>query len=478
MSDLSLSARPAFHSLRTRRQGTFTLSAIFFALGGGLQIWLYDSIAPMVFVLLLAAPVVLLLMLRKGTASQEINIFLRSYSIGLLAAGIASYYAIALYDLLQLDSDASSFYELASQEGPVRSVQDLRTITEGAGAVVLWSWFYNIAELLGFPREPYIGISINVLVVALTTVVCARSAQALYGEDEYRFRRLVLFVTISGMLWLFAGVHIRDSVVFLAIATLSHTWISYLSRMERSKLLPAIAATGIMMPILQTLRAEFFYVPLLIGATAVFALNFSQGRGDRRFIMLASSLMGTALLVIALIVFGEDIQRMLFAGQDAYGRWAVEESRSGSLGTALIVDQPLPIRLALGIPYLFYFPIPFWHGFSDESALYLFKSINALSFYFISPFIFVGAIIIAMNARLRSPAFVFILLTPFLLSAAVVFTSLEGRHFGAFLTFFFLVGLLPDMRNKTEANMVQLTMAVVVIGMCVVHVAWFAVRYA
>jgi hypothetical protein len=37
---------------------------------------------------------------------------------------------------------------------------------------------------------------------------------------------------------------------------------------------------------------------------------------------------------------------------------------------------------------------------------------------------------------------------------------------------------LPDMRNKTESNMVQLAMAVVVIGMCVVHGAWFALRYA
>lgn len=478
MSKLSLSARPSYQALSTRRQGTYTLSAVLFGLGGGLQIWLYESLAPVVFVLSLAMPVVLALMLRRGTSGQEINIFLRSLSTGLFAAGIASYYAIVLLDVFQLDSDASSFFELASQAGPARSIQDLRTITEGAGAVVLWSWFYNAANFLGFPREPYIGISINVLVVALATVVCARSARAIYGEDEYRFQRLVVFVTISGMLWLFAGIHIRDSVIFLAIAILGHFWISYLSELKTRKLMPALAATGIMMPILQTLRAEFFYVPLLIGAIGLASLNFSRGRGDSRFIMLLSTVLGAILVAVALFIFGDEIQRLLFMGQESYTASSLEDSRSGSLGSALIVNQTLLVRLALGIPYLFYFPIPFWSGLVDQSAIQLFKSLNALSFYFISAFVFVGAFRIAVVPQLRSPAFVFILFTPLLLSAVVAFTSLETRHFGAFLSFFFLVGLLPDSRIETEAKMIRLSFAVVVIGMAIIHGAWFALRYA
>lgn len=442
-----------------------------------MQVALHASVFPLLFALLVGAPPLLFLALRGTFAGQDVAIFLRSFSVGLFAAGVASYYAIVFYDPFQLGSDAWSFYELSSQSGPARSIEDLRTITEGAGAVRLWSWFYDFAALLGFPREQYIGITANVLIVALASVICARSAQTIYGDDDYRFRRLILFVTISGNLWLFAGVHLRDSVIFLAIVILAHFWIGYLSQLDRRKLLPAIMVTGIMMPALQVLRAEFFYIPLLIGAVALLSLNFSKGRGDRRFIMLLSMGLGAILLIVALFAFGEEIQRMLLSGQDQYSTASIEQSRADSLGTALIVNQPIYLRLLLGIPYLFYFPIPVWNGVNSESALQLFKSVNALSFYFISGFAFVSVTLIAMSSRLRSPAFIFIAVTPFALTAIVVLTSLESRHLAAFMSFFFLLGLLPDTRDPLQARKVRVTLLIIMIGAILVHSAWWALRY-
>jgi hypothetical protein len=342
---------------------------------------------------------------------------------------------------------------------------------------VLWSWFYDIAAVFGFPRERYVGISMNVLMVALASVVCARSARALYGEDDFRFQRLILFVTISGNLWLFAGVHLRDGVIFLAVVVLAHVWISYLSQLDNRKLFRAIIVTGIMMPALQVLRAEFFYIPLLIGAVALLALNFSRGRGDRRFIMLLSTGLGTFLLAVALVAFGEEIQTMLLSGQDQYSTASLQESRSGSLGTALIVNQPIYLRLLMGVPYLFYFPIPVWNGLTSESALQLFKSVNAISFYFISAFVFVSVARIAKLPQLRSPAFIFIAVTPFALTAVVALTSLETRHIAAFMSFFFLLGMLPDTRDQVQAGMVRVALFLVLMGTIMVHAAWLALRY-
>jgi hypothetical protein len=463
---------------RTSVANEALVTVVLFAVAAAILVAMYGSALPLLFALLLFAPAALCLTLLPNRTSADMRVFGRSFAIGLLAAGIASYYAIVLLDPFQLSSDASSFFELSSQAGPARSLQDLQTITEGAGAIVLWSWFYNLAALFGFPREPYIGILINVFLVAIAAVVCARSARRLYGDDEYRIRRLILFFTISGDMWLLAGVHLRDSVIFLMIALLTHAWIVYLSDLKHSRIIVAVLATVIAMPVLQVMRKEFFYVPLMVAFIAIVCLNFSRGRGDDRFITLVSVVGGLLLLLVAAVVFGPQIETLLLAGRETYGGAAIADSRSGSLGTALIVQQPLPIRIALGVPYLYYFPIPFWVGFSDESAIQLFKSINALSFYPISAFSFAGAFLILRNRQLRSPAFLFLVLVPLVFSVSIALTSLETRHLAAFMSLFFLVGLMPDFRNPAERGVLRLSLFFTAASMVLVHAAWFTLRYA
>ena len=458
--------------------GALLVTALLFVTGTMVQIWLYESIEPLAFIILVASPVAMFLWLRRASAGPELAIFMRTIAAGTLAAGIAAYYRIELLDPYQVASDASSFFELSSLSGKARSIRDLQTITEGAGAVVMWSAFYDFADLLGFERLPYVGITMNILMVSLGAVVCLKSARALYGEDRYRFGRLELFFTISGVLWLFAGVHIRDSVIFLCIVVMAHFWISYLSQLDRAKILPALIVTGAMMPALQALRNEFFYMPLLASSIALLALNFSRGRGDSRFIMLTSAILGTVVLIVAAVAFGSQISQLFLMGQDTYGTLSLEEARAGSLGVSLIIDQILPIRLMLGVPYLLFYPIPFWIGLQEASAVQLFKSMNALSFYFIAAYAFVGLIRICMKRQLRSPAFVFIAAMPFSLTVMIALTSLETRHLGAFMGFFFLLGLLPDLRERSDNRLFRFTLTLVLLAVGMVHFAWSALRYA
>lgn len=467
----------AMQTVRRSSSSGQLLTVGLFGTGAALLLFTYGSLLPIVFPLLLAVPVVGFFYFKREQNRSELTLFARSFATGTLAAGIASYFAIVLLDPYQLGSDAWSFFQLSSQAGPARTLQDLRTITEGAGAVVLWSWFYDFAALLGFPRDMYIGISVNILIVAIGAAICARSAKLLYGDDEYRIRRLTLFFTIAGNMWLFAGLHIRDSVIFLMVVILAHFWIAYLAELKQSRIVYAVAATLLAMPALEVLRKEFFYVPLMIGFSALACLNFTRGRGDARFITLVSVLVGASLAVVGLIAFGSELQDLFTTGQRTYTDSALAEARSGSLGNALIVEQTLFMRIALGLPYLLYFPIPFWGGFEGESALQLFKSINAIAFYYISGLLFVGGFLILKSRQLRSPAFLFVLAVPFIFGVSVVLTSLESRHLGAFLSMFFLVALMPDMRNATERRYVRFSLVVIVLAMTMVHAAWFALRY-
>ncbi len=454
------------------------VTGLLFVAGAGLLVFTLDSALALLFPVLLALPFVFMLMVKRDRYAAELRVFLRSFATGIFAAGIAAYYAIVLLDPFQLGSDAWSFYELSSQAGPPRTLQDLQTITEGAGAVVLWTWVYDVAALLGFPREPYIGIAVNIVLVAVSALLTTRAARRLYGDDEYRLSRLALFFTVSGNMYLFAGLHIRDSSILLVIAVLSYVWLAYLAQLEHRRVFLAIAVTLVAMPLLEVLRKEFFYVPLLIGLIALACLNFSRGRGDHRFITLVSLLFGTTLAVIAVVAFGEQIVALFQTGQEGYTDLSLAEARSGSLGTSLIVEQPALIRIALGVPYLYYFPIPVWAGLFDTTAILLFKSLNAFSFYFISAFVFAGAFMIFTNKRLASPAFLFALAVPVVFSMSIALTSLESRHIGVFLPLFFLVGLMPDFRDPQQRRLLRFVLSLMLVAFVFIHLTWSVLRYA
>ncbi len=56
-----------------------------------------------------------------------------------------------------------------------------------------------------------------------------------------------------------------------------------------------------------------------------------------------------------------------------------------SLGKALVVNQPLPIRAVVGSAYLWVFPVPFWHGFFTGSLYHILKSLHAVFAFFSDP---------------------------------------------------------------------------------------------
>jgi hypothetical protein len=423
--------------------------------GALLHLFAYQTIYPLLAIsLFFAAGHGVMLWPRVG-GYYERRIFSRVFAVGLVMAGVAAVFANYWADAGQLYSDAGSFFDIASGQAAGLNLDDLKVIHEGALAIVLWSAVYDLFAALGFPRARFIGVLVNVTAVAVSGVVALKVARQLYGEDPYRFERLTLLFAGCGLFWLFAGIHIRDAVVLLAVSLVVYTWLHFLARPDLGlRLLQLVGASLVAGAFFGFLRAQFVFVPIaqvlvLVGLT------------------IAAGLVAT---------FGGDIRLVLSAGQGAYRELALEEQGASSLGMSLILDQPAPIRLILGSVYLFVFPIPFWTGFQLESAYHLFKSFNVLFFYFFLPVLGLSVWHLWKHAEQRTPALLFIFFLSVGFSLVVAGTSAETRHLGAFLSPIFVLALLPDLRDPRVKHAYKQLLALMLMGVVLVHGLWLALK--
>tara|TARA_R110000824_G_scaffold288508_3_gene476792 strand:- start:126628 stop:128085 length:1458 start_codon:yes stop_codon:yes gene_type:complete len=419
---------------------------------------------------------VLLLVIGWG-GEWEKMIYLRVFLVGWVAIGIAGVYVEILLDQLQLYSDAGGFFDLVRGATSGQSIEEIRDFTEGALAVLFWREVYDFFATLGFPKERYIGVLVNVEAVSLSAVFALRMAQSIYGQDEQRFRRLILMFTWCGLYWLFAGIHLRDGLVLLVVVASMWIWLWYLKNPNLGIRLWALVGCSLMAgSTLTFLRTEFYFVPLALGVSGVTALIF---RGDRQRMSLGSKLallLGLLVVIAGIVWTWETLVGTLGRGAEAYLDLARTQSDPDSLGMALIVEQPLPIRLVLGTIYLYLFPIPFWSGFQLDSAYALFKSFNVLFFYVLIPLLVMSFVKLWKDPIQRTPAQLFLLFTTIGFSVAIAATSLESRHLGSFLVPVFLLALLPRLsEQKVRQAYFQLTI-VFLLGIELGHFVWILLQ--
>jgi len=131
----------------------------------------------------------------------------------------------------------------------------------------------------------------------------------------------------------------------------------------------------------------------------------------------------------------------------------------------------------MGSGYLFLFPIPFWSGFQLESAYALFKSFNVIFFYFLIPLLLMAIWQICRKQEMRSVSLLFLFFLSLGFTLAIAGTSLETRHFGVFLPYIFLIGLLPDLRKKINLSRYKKLLLVVIAGVLVIHFSWVILKW-
>ncbi|MBK8973448.1 MAG: hypothetical protein IPM37_19640 [Hahellaceae bacterium] len=276
---------------------------------------------------------------------------------------------------------------------------------------------------------------------------------------------------------MFAAIHVRDAFALFAVTLLAWTWVSCINRDATFISISMIVITNIAaVAIFGFLRREFIFVPFAMAMAYVASIMFANR--DKRTLFQYFAIFLSLIFAIGLVVALQDRIMMFYdEGQQSYldkGRQA--DGASSSLGLSLIFEQPLPIRMVLGTIYLYLFPIPFWSGFSFSSFYHVFKGFNALLFYAVIPMFLQSVWMLFKNPKLRTKPALFLLFTSLGFSFAIVMTSAENRHLGAFLPLVFLLAVFPDYSSLRNFKAYKTIFSVIMMGVVSVHLMWVVLK--
>jgi hypothetical protein len=440
-----------------------------------LNVLAYQSLFPAAAALLIfgLSGCVVAVVTRAG--SWEFRIFRRLCATGWVSCGLAGIFAEHLSDPSQLTRDAASFFEFASRDASGLNLDQIRERSEGSLVVYVWRAAYDAFAALEFPRERYLGVLVNVLFVALTGVIAVQMVRQMYGADSTRASRMTLLMPCSGAVWLFAGLHLRDSAALLLVTGLAKIWLWYMKNPRFSLRLGMVAGLSVLMaPTLVLVRTEYLFMPFAFGLAALGSMLLVNALSPAR---IAAVVAGVLLVSAVFLGIKEDLGAALATNTRGYVAQAEAEASSESLGMKLVVKQPMPIRALVGTLYLYVSPFPMWSGLLTNSAYHWFKSANALFSICILPLL-----IIASSALFRSDGssrklqLVFLLLVVLGTSAAVALTSLETRHLGTFLVPTLLIALEPDLNNAGVRKKYLKLLSFTLIGAVFAHLVWLMVK--
>lgn len=449
-------------------------------LGGLANLAAYESMEPVLAGALVLAPAMALLHLRGVGGRPERQAFLLVFAICWVWAGVAAALANSGQDPSQTGgSDAAHFFDLASgTRVSGLGLQAISAITEGAGAVVAWRALYDAFASLGFERARYIGVTLNILLVAFSAVAGIRMVRRIWGPDGARIRRFTWAFALCGMFWMYAAIHNRDAAVLLAVSLLVLVWARCLDDPGIRSILGAAVATVAALLLFGYLRVEFAFVPVgvLVAGLAAAAVGSRAGRTRRR--LLALALVAVPVTVYLVASVQSDMVSALRAGRESYAAASLAQAEPGSLGIRLIANQPPPIRLALGSAYLALAPIPVWAGIRSGSAYHLFKSLHAVFVYLVAPMALLAVWRAGRSRELRPPPVLFLILLTAGFALSVAYTSGESRHLGAFGVPMLVLAMLPDLSAAPDRRAYRRLLACGIGGMVLVHLAWAALKFA
>lgn len=457
-------ARPLWH-----------VSLLMFLLGAISNSIGYLTIAPTpVFMIYLAATVAALKVFDSSGKDERTAVVLIS-TICWFWAGIAAIYLKHVSDGAW-GPDAPRFYE-AMTSGEV-AFEDGLAIIQYAGAVAIWRFFYDTFTFFGFAMGEYIGVTANVIFVALTGMLGIKMVKAAFGPDPVRVRRFTIVFSWCGMFWLFAATHLRDAIVLFLVTLLYLFWVSYLVTPSARTRIQLLIATLCGFFFFGLLRSEFVFVPIAMILAGVAANIFGRQKGSKRgiVIVLVSLLVALPLAVFLVSTMFEDIFNSLSSGGERYDKVSISEDGSASLGNTFIVTAPLPVRLVFGSAYVYLVPIPFWVGLMGDSVYHLFKSFHVLFMYAVMPLFGLALWRLVTDKSLRTPAALFMVFCLCGFTQSVVLTSLEGRHLGAFIVPLLVLAVLPDMRKDADRHAYRFLLFVMLGGMLSVHLTWGALK--
>jgi hypothetical protein len=448
-------------------------------LGVVFNLMAYMTLEPLIVALMFFLAGLLFIRMTPLGGHAEWRMFRRIFSVCFMAAGLAAIYLEVWQDAVQLYSDPAGFFRLA-KSGAVRNLPIEKSVllTDGSLMLYIWTPVYDFFEKWGFSRGKFLGVSVNMTLVASSGVVAVKMLRRIYGNDPYRISRLIDLLSFCGIFWLFAGLHVRDAGILLLMTLLSYACITFVQKPGYGRrLLLLVLCFYATDELLFYLRSEFRFIPLVMLVAMVYALRSATESRRLRRVATVFSALGGVLIVFGLVALGQEFTKTLDDAHDAYE--SVAEGVTGanqSLGYELIVNQPLPVRIVLGTAYTYLAPIPVWLGFLFPSAMHLFKSINALFNYILLPMMGTAVLLIYRHKTLRTPPLMYIMASAIGLSAAVGLSSMEARHLGAFMIMPLLLATAPDLRVPKVRMLFRKLLRLMLYGMGMIHLLWFVIK--
>lgn len=472
--------------MTTRRRGgggvvsKFSLiSAVTFCLAVILQIVAYQNIeAPFVGIMFLLLGYFIFHQRSFLGGRYEVKAFLLFFSVCYFWAGVAGIYSVYLDDFSQ-KADALWFLGLATGSEDRLTLNELRGLTEGAGAVFIWRAIYDLFSLIGFEKGPYITVTFNTFLVSISGVVAIKTVRAIFGHDQHRLARFMLLFAMCGVFWLFAATMLRDSFILILNTLLVCVWVLYLMRPKLATAILLVVLSVIFSSIFWFFRTEFFFVPMAILAAAAGAILVSGTLSRLSGIM--SILLIIGVLGLFIFIFPSsitDIADLLVSGNEQYAEFAKGiDSNGSSLGVTYVVNQPLLVRLAIGSFYLQVFPIPFWSGLFEETIYHLLKSLNAIFMWFVLPLAILGVCrALQIKEKPKKAALLFLTFVYAGFTLAIAGTSFETRHLGVFLVPLLIVATIPDLRFLPDVLIYRKLLSAWLGLIMFIHIAWVILK--
>ncbi|OHB76294.1 MAG: hypothetical protein A2Z25_24035 [Planctomycetes bacterium RBG_16_55_9] len=419
---------------------------------------------------------------------DEQRVFLLSYAICIFAGGLAQLYSLVAFGDPQSTSDATSFLQIIPNSRPYYTWWEINhlsvdgyPLSRGAPlAIAIWQGVYRICSSLGLDYGAYIGVIVNALVIGLLGCITVRTAREVFGDDSWRLRRVGILFAFCGLFILFGAVLLRDCFTTFFNALVLWGLVRWLCRPTPSNLFIALVLTGVSALAMMYLRLSSI---VLFGF--FWFLAFTCWFLEKRFnaTRLIIIFLGLCILVLAsqhlmsYIRISRDLQTQSL---EHYADILMDTSESDSLGMALLVRQPLPVRLVLGTAARMIFPLPLWAYFHSEAADYhLIKGYHGIYQVFIMPLVLAGMFLILKIFRKdRKAAIPLIFLAIYLIMSveAVIATSLEQRHIAQFMPALLILAAVPDTTDVQTRMLVRRIaigwFAVVVLA----HVAWIMIK--
>lgn len=466
----SVASLPKFNSLLSASFILYVLSLLIIGFS-------YQSYEPLLIINFYFLFFILVTSLLSGKNNlDDFSSTILIFSICLFWTAISSIYLNVFDDSQYKGQDSGFFLELA--QGAVFINPNIfgSNFYDGIGAVNFWKLFYDLFYLAGFSKLPYIGVTINTIFVSLSGLFSLKMVKLLYPSDPKRYFRFLILFSSCGLFMLFASLHLRDAFVLFFVTLQSYGWIRFIRYKNSSNFFLLFFITVICSYTLFWLRAEF--TALGFGFLAAFLGSFiltnQLSRISQLFLYSLSAFIG--ITVVILLLNYTSVISDLVDSSINYSKVGAEAS-GGSLGYELIISQPLPIRIFLSSIFLFILPVPFWSGMEENSIYYLFKSLNAVYFYFIIPLIVLSFINFLSFKGLRNTENYFLLFCILGFTTVVAFTSVESRHIGSFIPLFLLFCLIPGF-NKTIEKKNYLTLLLLFVCLIIlIHTAWIFIKY-